>query len=198
MEKPSLNDIRDACADLVREDQSEEDDNSEEEKSNSQEISKQQKNRFHRKTRPGEVPDVWVSKREREAGQREMLRKQMQRGDTSASTDVAAEQSQQGGAFIDFGEVDDEGQFKVKKIRIKICGRSIWNYPSEKSMKRGGWLQYSIVAKDSTLNDAMELCRSWDEFFELSIIALHGYFPSAQWNSSYRYKMDQQFVNLVS
>ena len=109
----------------------------------------------------------------------------------------AAEQSSQG-AYVDFGEIDDEAQFKVKKIKVKICGRSIWNYPSEKSMGRGGWLQFSIIAKDSTLADAMGLCRSWDEFFSLCIIAAYGYFPSAKWNSWHHGGYQQQFVNLVS
>ena len=196
MEKPSLIDLRDACADLVRGDESdEESSHDEKEYSNIQDHSRQSETRIHCKTRPDEVPDVWISKREQNQAQQEMSRKQMLHGNLSASAEAVGQSSQ--GSYVDFGEIDDEAQFKVKKVKVKICGRSIWNYPSEKSMARGGWLQFSIIAKDSTLADAMGLCRSWDELFSLSVIAIYGYFPSAKWNSWHQKGNQQQFVNLV-
>ena len=30
--------------------------------------------------------------------------------------------------FVDFGDVDDQQQYSIKKIRVKVCGRFIYNY----------------------------------------------------------------------
>ena len=182
MEKASLSDIRDACADLAHCDEVDDDDNESSDVDEATEGQQPDKQRelFPKKSRPGDLPDIWISKKEKQMQEQKALRERLTRGDTEALKEaVGAFQ----GAYIDFGEVDDQGQFRVKKIRIKICGRYIWNYPSEKSMKRGGWLQFSVMAKDSDLAAAIRLCRSWDEFFELNILAIHGYFPSARWIS---------------
>ena len=48
-------------------------------------------------------------------------------------------------------------------------------------MARGGWLHFSILARNTKLADAIELCRNWDEFFELNISVIYGYFPSTSW-----------------
>lgn len=48
-------------------------------------------------------------------------------------------------------------------------------------MNRGGWLQFCILAKDNRLHDAVALCRHWDEFFELNILAVWQYFPASNW-----------------
>ena len=57
---------------------------------------------------------------------------------------------------------------------------SLWQVhlqlPSEMAMKRGGWLHFSVIAKNSSLFDAVELCRHWDEFFELSTLAAYQFF----------------------
>ena len=50
-------------------------------------------------------------------------------------------------------------------------------------MSRGGWLQFSVIAKDCSLFQAVSLARSWDEFFELNILTCNHYFPAAQWAS---------------
>lgn len=50
-------------------------------------------------------------------------------------------------------------------------------------MSRGGWLQFSVIAKDCSLFQAVHLARSWDEFFELNILTLNHYFPAAHWAS---------------
>ena len=39
---------------------------------------------------------------------------------------------------IDFGKVTNENQYARKRTRIKICGRYMYNYPSEKALTRGG------------------------------------------------------------
>jgi hypothetical protein len=82
--------------------------------------------------------------------------------------------------LVDFGEIDDGG-FKNQKIRVKVCGKTIWNHPAQGAMARGGWLHYSIIAKGSKLADAIELCRNWNEFWELNVLAIFRYFPSPQW-----------------
>ncbi len=83
------------------------------------------------------------------------------------------------GAYIDFGTFADETEDRGKKMRIKVCGKVIYNYPSEKAMNRGGWLHFCIIANDSNLFDAVNLCRHWDEFFELNILAVYQFFPAA-------------------
>jgi hypothetical protein len=30
--------------------------------------------------------------------------------------------------FVDFGDVDDQQQYRIKKIRVKVCGRYIYSY----------------------------------------------------------------------
>ncbi|KAF2094120.1 hypothetical protein NA57DRAFT_80538 [Rhizodiscina lignyota] len=85
------------------------------------------------------------------------------------------------GSLLDFGEVDDKGVFREKKIRVKICGKSIWNYASENAMSRNGWLHFCILAKGVSLFEAIELCRNWREFYELNTLAIWSYFPSSSW-----------------
>lgn len=60
---------------------------------------------------------------------------------------------------VNFGTIKDTT--RQEKIRVKICGRSIWNYPSNKALTRDGWLQPCIMAKDSTLHEAVGLCHHW-------------------------------------
>jgi len=66
----------------------------------------------------------------------------------------------------------------------------------DKAMNRGGWLHYCIIAKDSTLHDAIELCRHWDEFFELNILACWLYFPGAEWTTWVGNRYRQQMLQL--
>lgn len=76
-----------------------------------------------------------------------------------------------------------------------IYGRHIYNYPSRSSMKRGGWQHFSIIAKDSSLYKAVEVCKSWDEFFEPSTLALHRFFPSPEclsWSGEFVRRQDLQ------
>jgi hypothetical protein len=64
-------------------------------------------------------------------------------------------------------------------------------------MNRGGWLHFCIIAKDSSLHDAVALCRHWDEFFELNILAIWQYFPGANWAEWVGNRYRQQMLQLV-
>jgi hypothetical protein len=63
-------------------------------------------------------------------------------------------------------------------------------------MSRGGWLQFSIIAKDCSLFQAVSLARSWDEFFELNILTCNHYFPAAQWSSWIRSITHEQLLQV--
>ena len=187
MENPGLQEVRDACADLVRGD--EEDDNMEEEKATVEEPdNKESKNRFDipKWRRSRTMPQVWFSKRDQEQKARRQRKQKIMEKGTGGSE----------GAFFDFG-IDDETEQHGKKMRIKVCGRSIWNYPSEKAMNRGGWLHFSVIAKDSSLFDAVKLCRHWDELFELSTLAAFQFFPATNWMEWVGDRLRQQHLQLV-
>lgn len=49
---------------------------------------------------------------------------------------------------------------KSGKMKVRICGRGIWNYGSENAMARNGWLPCSIMAKDCSFEEAIALCRN--------------------------------------
>ena len=100
--------------------------------------------------------------------------------------------------LIDFGDLDDEGKFRSRKLRVKVCGKYIYNYPSEKAISRGGWLHFSIIAKDSDLHDAIKLCRHWDEFWELNVLAMYHYFPARSWLLWKGDRLRQQLLQMVS
>ena len=179
MEQPGLQELRDACADLGRNDEGGQDMDDHEE---DQQIVTKSEGRPMFPRFPGSIPRNWVSKREKE------LRKHREQ----------TMELNNGASFVDFGSIDDEGQYQIKKIRIKVCGRYIYDYPSEKAMLRGGWLHFSIIAKESSLFDAMTLCRNWDEFYELTILASFQYFPASNWATWVGETKRQQMLQLVS
>ncbi|KAI9649174.1 hypothetical protein NHQ30_001742 [Ciborinia camelliae] len=202
MEKPSLQEIRDACADFFRseEEETEEQDYPETQNDDIDDHESHEtksadpydvKMRLSRKKR-GELPGTWRSKREisREETAENMLG--MAPGMAPSMENILG--GTEGGA-IDFGDSTVSRPVR-KKIRVKICGRTIWNYPSDKAMNRGGWLHFSIIAKDSNLNTAIELCRNWEEFFELNILACWGYFPASNWASWVGNRLKQQALQL--
>ncbi|KAI1745252.1 hypothetical protein F4680DRAFT_401566 [Xylaria scruposa] len=156
VEQPSLQDIRDACADLLRGDEPEtittEDD--EHEDLSFEDIILQDR-RFGRLQGPDWFYENMVVKRAKVLGEpvpslRELL-------------GLALEQP--------------------KKTKVQICGKSIWNYSSESSMSREGWLQFSVIAKGCDLRNAVQLCRNWSEFSELNFLASWQYFPASNWVS---------------
>lgn len=159
VERPALQALRDACADFARgEDEENEDDWEDEEEEDDEQtahdraIEKEKQRRAFAGNggdflRDGnDVPERWRS--EHELGLERMAQSR-----NAAENDGV-------GTMIDFGLIDDQGNFQNTKMRVTICGRSIWNYPSEGSMARGGWLQYSIIAKGSHFEDAVALCRN--------------------------------------
>ena len=163
LDDPGLQAIRDACADLGRrdEDSPDEDDQAHEDDSDSERDFRKRQNRhglgmFRRKELK-----AWAPKREKEiesgTRKRQSLVEQT-RGIPGLQT-AGVEPT-----MIDFGDVDDKGDFKSRKIRVKVCGRYIYNYPSESAVTRSGWLHFCLIAKDSDLHDAIKLCRNWNEF----------------------------------
>lgn len=199
VDNPGLQEIRDACADLGRgEEEDDEEAGGEEEDSDADKaVAKMSKTRlfeeaerFRRKKLRSnrKLPESWAPEREKQAQHHRMLQQRFE--DQSNPED-------KGKTWIDFGEVDDEGKFKSKKMRVKICGRYIYNYPSEKAVSRGGWLQFCLIAKDSNLHDAIKLCRHWDEFFDLNILANFQYFPAANWLRWKGDRLRQQLLQLV-
>lgn len=190
MEKPGLQEVRDACADLVR---GEEEDNDIKEEiidKNPANNVKTVKGRFNVSAwrRPKTLPQIWISKHDK-LQQKRRLRQQKIIGQSTGGSE---------GTFFDFGTIDDETDQRGKKVQVRVCGRTIYNYPSEKAMNRGGWLQFSVIAKDSSLFDAVKLCRHWDELFELSTLAAFQFFPAANWMEWIGDRLKQQHLQLVS
>ncbi len=199
MDSPGLQEIRDACADLGRGEEEDDDEGggTEEESDIENVVAKVRKirlsedmERFRQKKlrRNRKLPESWAPEREKQAQHHKMLQQRFE--DQSNPED-------KGKTWIDFGDVDDDGKFKSKKMRVKICGRYIYNYPSEKAISRGGWLQFCLIAKDSDLHDAIKLCRHWDEFFDLNILANFQYFPAANWLRWKGDRLRQQLLQLV-
>lgn len=76
-----------------------------------------------------------------------------------------------------------ERKTRPRKTKVTICGQAIWNHASEKAMSRDGWLQFSVVAKDCSLENAIQLCRNWAEFSDLNLLTLWEFFPASNWVS---------------
>ena len=176
IEQPDLQDLRDACADLWRTDGDvEEPDASANHTGNTDDMDPFEdkvKPEFplHGKKPGTTLPESWKLSREKE--QQEMGDDENPEEERRRLLDIEG---------IEFDEIDDESQHDIKRIRVRVCGRQIYYYPSDKAMTRGGWLQFSVIAKDSSLYDAMALCRSWEEFFEVNILATFNYFPNGTW-----------------
>lgn len=191
--------VRNACADFGRNDEEEED--IYDEPDAEAELSKQEK-RLQKlglssgtRTVRRELPKTGAPEREKQisiaARERQSIVEQ------SGAYDGVPEEGK-GQTMIDFGDIDDKGKFKSREIRVKVCGRYIYNYPSEKAVSRGGWLQFFLIAKDSDLHDAIQLCRCWQEFFDLNVLAIFQYFPAARWSMWKGDIQRQQFLQMVS
>lgn len=164
VERPALQALRDACADFARGEEEENEDDWEDEEEEDDEqtaydraIEKEKQRRAFAGNGGGFLRDGKHDVPERWRSEHELNLERMAQSRMAAENDGV-------GTMVDFGLIDDQGNFQNKKMRVTICGRSIWNYPSEGSMARGGWLQYSIIAKGSRFEDAVELCRNWEEF----------------------------------
>jgi hypothetical protein len=169
MEQPDLQIVRDACADLGR---SEEEAQEDEEDVTETDIAENRSNSltkilvqkdvriFENSWRDG-MPRQWHSSRREERKKR--FKKLKDEGQT----------------FTDFGiRTDNKEGFQRHKVRVKVCGHWIWNYASDSELKRSGWLLFSMMTNCS-LFKATQLCRSWSEFFELSILTIFNYFPTS-------------------
>lgn len=190
MDSPGLQEIRDACADLFRTEGPEEEDTpmgdvEEEENADVESFRRM----FKWPKQKGDLPDKWVSKREKAKAEKAAEKEAM------GAPDVEALFGNVGSKAIDFGSTQQTTT--QKKVRVKICGRTIWNYPSDKALSRGGWLQFCVIARESKLQDVVALCRNWDEFFELNILALWGYFPGQNWVEWVGGQPRQQMLQLV-
>jgi len=203
IESPGLQEMRDACADLGRsaedgdEEPNKDDDRTSVDTSDDDldEDSRAAKGsrRAGRRLLPSRrhkraLPNYWAPDRE----------KQMQTRRQVPQSLFEDSQEDKTHSLIDFGDLDAEGRFKPRKVRVKVCGKYIYNYPSEKSIPRRGWLQFSIIAKDSHLYDVIKLCRNWDEFWELNVLVNFRYFPAAHWLIWKGDQMKQQLLQLVS
>lgn len=158
VEQPSLQDIRDACADLLRGDEPETEDE-EKKEDEYEDLSFEdiilQDRRYSRLQGP-----VWFY--ENLLAQRSKL---------------------MGEPVTSLRELLNLVPERPEKTKIQICGKSIWNYSSESSMSRKGWLQFSVLAKGCDLRKAVQLCRNWDEFSQLNFLASWHYFPASNWAS---------------
>ncbi|KAF2995552.1 hypothetical protein E8E13_003449 [Curvularia kusanoi] len=172
LERPGLQDVRDACADFIRERDGVEDledlEAKKDEEVDDYDDTYRTPEKYRMKMSKGRIPEQYKTKREKAAKKAKNKSKSLFEGEDNDGA-------------IDFGKVTDESRYARKRTRIKICGRYMYNYPSEKSLTRGGWYHFSIIAKDSDLHDAVELCRNWNEFFELNILCLYQYFPAPKW-----------------
>ncbi len=193
MERPGLQEIRDACADLFRSDDEDVNDKLPNDEDIAEDAVDAEDGSSHSyddmmilkpKKPKGALPDKWLSKREKA---RVKMPNMPSREDILGGGE---------GTIVDFGEIKADGKFHKKMIRVKICGRTIWNYPSNKAMTRKGWLHFCIIAKDSSLYDAIALCRHWDEFFDLNILAVWHYFPGANWVNWVGNRWRQQMLQL--
>ncbi|KAI1420287.1 hypothetical protein F5Y12DRAFT_719670 [Xylaria sp. FL1777] len=156
VEQPSLQDIRDACADLLREDEPETTEIKEEEY---EDLS---------------FEDIILQDR----------RYRHLQGATWFLENMIAQRSKVlGEPVTSLRELLNPVQKRPEKMKVQICGKSIWNYSSESSMSREGWLQFSVLAKGCDLRDAVELCRNWGEFSQLNFLASWQYFPASNWVS---------------
>jgi len=183
MERPTLQEVRDACADLKRADEEYDDDDDAEAEGDNDEDNQRATGpirffdeRLH--TKKCAVPAKWKPKHE--------LPKTM-------GKDVLQDR---GTTIVDFGQIDDNSQHTEKKIRVKVCGRDIWNHANESALSRRGWLHFCIIAKDCDLFQAMELCRNWDEFAQLNMLVVYHYFPASNWRQWIDDRTKQQLLQL--
>lgn len=199
METPGFQEIRDACADLGRSGEDEDEEPNEDDDSSSVDSTDDDQEgnfqaakgsrRAGRRLLPGSRPEPhWAPDRE----------KQMQTRRQVPQSPFEHSQEDKIHSLIDFGDLDAEGKFKPRKVRVKVCGKYIYNYPSERSIPRRGWLQFSIIAKDSQLYDVIKLCRNWDEFWELNVLVNWRYFPTANWLIWRGDQLKSQLLQLVS
>lgn len=191
LENPDLQAMRDACADLLRGEEDDVEEPSETDEGESNILSEITKppSKFPPWRRSNGLPQMWKPKRDHQ------LRKRRQRQQSIMDQSTGGSE----GNFIDFSLMDDETEQRGKKMRVRVCGRSVYNYPSEKAMNRGGWLHFLIIAHESSLYDAVGLCRHWDEFefYELNVLTVFRFFPNGSWLEWGGDQLKQRLLQLV-
>ncbi|KAF2112566.1 hypothetical protein BDV96DRAFT_601966 [Lophiotrema nucula] len=132
LERPTLQDVRDACVDFYRSETEEAEDNN---VSSKNEVEKREEEKSERKGRK------CLTKR--------------RRASKTTGEDLSGDLTSDGDPKgpVDFGEVTDGTDYTREKLRIKICGRYMYNYPSEKTLSWGGRFRFSVNAKDSDIHD---------------------------------------------
>ncbi|KAK7962471.1 MFS allantoate transporter [Apiospora aurea] len=167
LEQPTLQDLRDACADLFRGDEPEEEDQEEgaEQQETLEELMLHQ-------ARHGHLSDPYAL-----FDKFNKVLPALEESNTQDGSKAPPEETN-------------------RKMKIRVCGRSIWNYASETSMPRSGWLHFSIMAKDCQFKHALELCRNWDEFSELNFLCAWQYFPASNWVNAGSDKLMSQLHEL--
>lgn len=151
LEEPTLQDIRDACADFARDD------------------AREAANDAAWETDDGESDDDAAETME------ELLRQ------TTHYQHLHTKDWLKERVLISLGH-GGEAPSKPDKIKITVCGKSIWNHASEEAMSRDGWFQFSIMTRDCDLKHAMQLCRNWAEFSDLNLLTMWQLFPTASWS----------------
>jgi AcrR family transcriptional regulator len=174
VERPSLQALRDACADFARGDEPDDDDDDEEPVYQSASQSLRHHIRYSSLEDEGCLPGTALLDGMLTLNMRTLL-------DGSGPMN---------------GDLREEA--KEQKMKIKVCGKSIWNHASQSSMARDGWLHFSIMAKDCSFHDAMSLCRNWDEFFDLHILAGWQYFPASRWTTWSGSMLMEELISMVS
>ncbi|KAI0880759.1 uncharacterized protein GGS22DRAFT_182070 [Annulohypoxylon maeteangense] len=171
VEQPSLQDIRDACADLIRGDEPEAENEEEDilEEESFEDVILQEHRYGHLQD-----PEWFLTNM---LAQRQKL--------------INSE-----GGLAKLKKNFSKKPQKQRKMKIQVCGKSIWNYSSESSMSRDGWLQFSVMAKDCDLRHAVQLCRNWDEFSRLNFLTVWQYFPASNWVSWSSDRFTQQLHEL--
>lgn len=166
VEEPTLQDIRDACADFARGDEAEkeeETDEADEEEDEDEESFEELLNgdsRYKNLHTENWLVDKFLAQLEKKNPSKKKLKS------------------------------------KAKKTKVTVCGKSIWNHASERAMSRDGWLQFSVMAKDCDLKHAIQLCRNWAEFSDLNLLTLWQYFPASNWVSWGNNRLIQQLQEL--
>lgn len=159
VEKPTLQEIRDACADFARGDEADENPEAEVEDEDEEDI----------------VDLVTLNSQFSHLQPRQWLAQKVTEHLTKTAPAFQKQRKK-------MKKKEKMKKKKLQKIKITICGKSIWNHASERAMSRDGWLQFSIMAKDCHVKHAFQLCRNWAEFSELSLLILWQYFPASNWS----------------
>ncbi|PNP74678.1 hypothetical protein FNYG_12014 [Fusarium nygamai] len=165
--EPTLQDIRDACADFARGDKAdddlpvEDDDDDDDDDETMEQLLQGDKRYHHLHT------NDWFKERViKEVERRRFFKKKTKKSR------------------------------RQRKTKVTICGKSIWNHASENAMSRDGWLQFSVMAKDCDLKHAIQLSRNWSEFSDLNLLTLWQYFPASNWTSWGQDRFMQQLQQL--